>query len=192
MVDHADQHLEDGAADPLAPAAAERELRRGRRPPSTMVGDIIDATRMPGGAAWKPSGCRSSSPSMLLSRMPVPGTTSPEHSPFDVVIDATLPSSSATLTWVVPRVGLGPVRVGRPARLATPVDVGHQSRPARPPAPANPAGGGGPPASSRGSARAMQRTTERRRRVGEHRRGRGSRPPAARARRPGRRRGPRR
>ena len=39
----------------------------------TTVGAIIDATRTPGGAAWKPSGWRSSSPSMLLSRMPVPG-----------------------------------------------------------------------------------------------------------------------
>ena len=36
-------------------------------------GAIIDDTRCPGGLAWKPSGCRSSSPIMLFSMIPVPG-----------------------------------------------------------------------------------------------------------------------
>ena len=72
------------------------DLRRTVR--MRVVGDIIEETRTPGGAAWNPLGWRSSSPSMLFSWMPVPGTRSPEPSPFDVVIAAMLPSSSATLT----------------------------------------------------------------------------------------------
>ena len=39
---------------------------------------------------------------MLLSWTPVPGTRTPEQDPLDVVIDATIPSESITLTCVVP------------------------------------------------------------------------------------------
>jgi len=46
----------------------------------------------------------------LLSWIPVPGTKTPEQEPFDVVIDATFPSASATLMCVVPSRDCGPVR----------------------------------------------------------------------------------
>lgn len=42
-------------------------------PANNNDGAIIEATRSPGGLTWNPSGCRSSSPIMLLSMMPVPG-----------------------------------------------------------------------------------------------------------------------
>ena len=58
-------------------------------------------TRDPGGLRWKPSGFRSSSPSMLLRCIPVPGTTTPEHEPFEQVTVAQPPSASITDTWVV-------------------------------------------------------------------------------------------
>ena len=74
---------------------------------TTIEGDIIDPTRTPGSKRWNPAGWRSSSPRMLLQRMPVPSMTSPEHSPFDVVIEATFPSASHTEMWVVPRSQIG-------------------------------------------------------------------------------------
>ena len=40
--------------------------------------------------------------------IPVPATKSPEHSPFEVVMEAAFPSPSMTLTWVVPPDDRGP------------------------------------------------------------------------------------
>ena len=68
---------------------------------STTVGDIIDGIRRPGGARWKPSGLRSASPMMLLTWMPVPGTTMPEPSPFVHVTEHARPSPSMTEMCVV-------------------------------------------------------------------------------------------
>ena len=57
----------------------------------TTVGAIIEGTRRPGAIAWKPSGLRSSSPSMLLRMTPVPGTSTPEPEPFEQVTLAHIP-----------------------------------------------------------------------------------------------------
>ena len=84
-------------SDPPVPSA--------RTPPSgatRIEGLIIDPIRWPGGVAWNPSGLRSASPSMLFSWIPVPGMTKPEVTPFDVVMEATIPSASTALTCVVP------------------------------------------------------------------------------------------
>ena len=67
----------------------------------TTVGDIIDGIRRPGGARWKPSGLRSASPMMLLTWMPVPGTTMPEPSPFVQVTEHARPAASTTEMCVV-------------------------------------------------------------------------------------------
>ena len=67
----------------------------------TTVGAIIEETRRPGGIRWKPSGLRSSSPSMLLRITPVPGTSTPEPEPFEQVTLAHIPSASSTEMWVV-------------------------------------------------------------------------------------------
>ena len=67
----------------------------------TTVGAIIDGTRRPGAIRWKPSGLRSSSPSMLLRITPVPGTSTPEPEPFEQVTLAQVPSASITAMWVV-------------------------------------------------------------------------------------------
>ena len=72
--------------------------------PTTKEGAIIDATRCPGSVAWNPPGCRSSSPIMLLAITPVPGSSQPDPSPFEVVMLAALPSASTTLMCVVPPV----------------------------------------------------------------------------------------
>jgi hypothetical protein len=76
-------------------------------PDRSTEGDIIEATRSAGGEAKNPSGWRSSSPIMLLSMIPVPGTTYPDPSPLEVVRLATFPQPSLTLTWVVPRSNRG-------------------------------------------------------------------------------------
>ncbi len=52
-------------------------------------------------ARWKPSGLRSSSPMMLLTWMPVPGTTTPEPSPFVHVTAHARPAASTTEMCVV-------------------------------------------------------------------------------------------
>ena len=48
-----------------------------------------------------PSGDRSCSPIMLFTCMPVPGTTTPEPSPFVHVTEQAHPSVSITEMWVV-------------------------------------------------------------------------------------------
>ena len=58
----------------------------------TTVGAIIDGTRRPGSIRWKPSGLRSSSPSMLLRITPVPGTSTPEPEPLEQVTLAHMPA----------------------------------------------------------------------------------------------------
>ena len=80
---------------------AEPSASSGRPSRSTTVGAIMLGTRAPGGLRWKPSGFRSCSPSMLLRCIPVPGTTTPEHEPFEQVTVAQAPSASITDTWVV-------------------------------------------------------------------------------------------
>ena len=80
----------------------------------TTVGAIIEGTRRPGAIAWKPSGLRSSSPSMLLRITPVPGTSTPEPEPFEQVTLAHVPSPSRTAMWVVePSRSPAPSRRGR-------------------------------------------------------------------------------
>ena len=68
---------------------------------STTVGAIMLGIRRPGWCRWNPPGLRSSSPSMLLRWIPVPGTTTPEHDPFEQVTDAQAPSASSAARWVV-------------------------------------------------------------------------------------------
>ena len=48
-------------------------------------------SRTPAGWRWKPSGFRSSSPIMLFTWIPVPGTTTPEPSPFVLVTLQAMP-----------------------------------------------------------------------------------------------------
>src|SRR3954452_14885737 len=69
--------------------------------PTTAVGAIIDGIRRPGGKRKKPSGLRSCSPMMLLTWMPVPGTTMPAPSPFVHVTAHARPSASITEMCVV-------------------------------------------------------------------------------------------
>ena len=57
--------------------------------------------RRPGACRWKPSGLRSSSPITLFRWMPVPGTTTPEPSPFVQVVLQAMPDASITAMWVV-------------------------------------------------------------------------------------------
>ena len=66
------------------------------------VGAIIDVIRTPAGSVPNPPGFRSLSPSMLLSMIPVPGTTTPDPDPLDDERLAIPPSASIALTWVVP------------------------------------------------------------------------------------------
>ena len=96
----ADDRLQDRRADPVRAAAAEPGLelavaqdhgrRHHRGHPAARP-----AWR------WKPSGFRSSSPSMLLTWTPVPGTISPEPVPFEQVTLAQRPSPSSAVMWVV-------------------------------------------------------------------------------------------
>ena len=66
-----------------------------------IVGDIIEGRREPASQRWKPSGFRSSSPSMLFTWTPVPGTTRPEPVPFEQVTDAQHPPPSIAVMCVV-------------------------------------------------------------------------------------------
>ena len=85
--------------------------RRARSPSKQMLGAIIDVSRVPG----RCTPARSSSPSMLLSEMPVPGSTTPEPEPSEHESDAALPSESTTEMWVV-IVGASTRRRARPPR----------------------------------------------------------------------------
>ena len=80
---------------------AEPSASSGRPSRSTTVGAIMLGTRAPGSCWWKPSGFRSCSPSMLFRCSPVPGTTTPEHEPFEQVTVAQPPSASITEMCVV-------------------------------------------------------------------------------------------
>ena len=79
---------------------------------SATVGDIIDGIRRPATVAWKPSGFRSSSPSMLFSWIPVPSTNTPEPEPLEQVTLAQPPSPSSAVMCVV-----DPSRSARNRRL---------------------------------------------------------------------------
>ena len=131
------------------PAEPSDQLGRHRRR-STTVGAIIDGSRAPGRLRWKPSGERSSSPSTLLRWMPVPGTTTPEPSPFELVTAHAQPSASSTDTCVVD-----------PSRFACPTPPHRRARPGTPAcAPARPR-----PSRRRGSARPAVRAPGRARRA---------------------------
>ena len=67
----------------------------------TIDGAIMLGIRRPAGWLWKPSGLRSSSPMTLFRWMPVPGTTTPDPSPFVQVTEHALPCESSTEMWVV-------------------------------------------------------------------------------------------
>ena len=106
--DQADDRLQDRGADPVRAAAAEPQPRaRPRAGPRSAT-----SSRAPGArraVVWKPSGFRSSSPSMLLTWTPVPGTIRPEPVPFEQVTLAQRPSPSTAVMWVVePRPSPGP------------------------------------------------------------------------------------
>ncbi len=68
-----------------------------------MLGAIIEVIRWFSGQRWNPCGTRSSSPSMLFSISPVPGTISPQPSPLENDNVATLSLESITDRLVVPR-----------------------------------------------------------------------------------------
>ena len=80
---------------PLPSPSASSPSRR------AIVGDIIEGIRRPAIVEWNPNGFRSSSPSMLLSWMPVPSTYTPEPEPFEQVTLAHPPSPSRAVMWVV-------------------------------------------------------------------------------------------
>ena len=82
--------------EPADPSASSTSPSR-----ATAVGAIIDGSRRPGGWVKKPSGERSSSPIMLLRWIPVPGTITPEPSPFVHVTAHARPSRSSTEMCVV-------------------------------------------------------------------------------------------
>ncbi len=84
--------------DPPEPRAAIEPSGRKAR-----LGAIMEEMRLFSGQTWKPKGLRSSSPSMLFSMMPVPGSMAPQPSPLDRLKAATLPAASTTLRCVVPR-----------------------------------------------------------------------------------------
>ena len=100
---------------------AEPTTSSGRPPASTIVGAIIDGSRRPGGCVNQPSGDRSCSPIMLLTWMPVPGTTSPEPSPLVVVTAHAQPSASSTETCVV-EPSREAMNVSQEARLPQPFE----------------------------------------------------------------------
>ena len=81
----------------------------------TTVGAIIEGTRRPGSIRWKPSGLRSSSPSMLLRITPVPGTSTPEPEPLEQVTLAHIPSlvEDRDVGGRAEQVGGGEVEAGR-------------------------------------------------------------------------------
>ena len=99
-VDHRGHRLHDRRADPVRAGRAQRHLgpRRRAAPPSA---PSCSAPARPAGCGGSRCGFRSSSPSMLFRCMPVPGTTTPEHEPFEQVTVAQAPSASITARWVV-------------------------------------------------------------------------------------------
>ena len=153
-----------------------RARARRRRPAEHDVGAIIDGIRAPAGAVKKPSGLRSSSPMMLLRWIPVPGTTTPEPSPFVHVTAHAIPSASITEMCVVepsvkPRIAERRDERRRARRLRA-LHRGDESPGRRRARLARRA---------RRSASASSDAAGVRRRVGQHRRGRGRRRAAARA-----------
>ena len=72
VVDHAEDRLQDRRADPVR-AGATRARPRAARRAAPRSGPSCSAPAPPASWRWKPSGFRSSSPSMLLRCIPVPG-----------------------------------------------------------------------------------------------------------------------
>ena len=139
---------------------------------SSTVGDIIEGTRRPGGRVWKPNGLRSSSPSMLLTWTPVPGTIRPEPVPFEQVTLAQRPSASTAVIWVVePRPSPGPTSAGgrakasgrarRPRRAAPGRGTARASRPRKGRREIPRCGRPAPPPSPRRPARPRRRRADR-------------------------------
>ena len=81
---------------------AEPRATTGSPSRSSRLGAIMEVMRSPGSSRPKPPGLRSSSPSMLFRRMPVPGAITPEPDPFELERLAMPPSASTALVWVVP------------------------------------------------------------------------------------------
>ena len=149
---------------------AEPSTSSGRPSESTTVGAIIEGSRRPGGWVKKPSGERSCSPIMLLTWMPVPGTTMPEPSPLVHVTAHAQPASSITEMCVVEPSRLAMKRLEE-AGLGEPVEERRRAlglralhRPReRPPRP-----GARVPALEQRERVGQQRAAGARRRVGEH------------------------
>src|SRR5438067_9735994 len=81
---------------------AEPTTRRTAPSRFTIDGDCIDDRRTPG----RGTRGRSNSPIMLLRWMPVPGTTTPDPEPVELVKAAALPKPSTTEMCVVPLTAL--------------------------------------------------------------------------------------
>src|SRR5690349_7464010 len=79
-------------------------------------GAMLEASRVPGASACRPSRFSSGSPRQLLSMSPVPGTVAPEPYPLDAVIAQTVPSLSTAETCAVDE------EVGRPASPLRSID----------------------------------------------------------------------
>src|SRR5660398_251729 len=106
-IQHVHQHLHYGGAEALTSGASQGNNfsrcllgRFGPGPVSAACdgGAIMDVSLSPGGRAKKPSGFRSSSPIMLFSMIPVPGTTMPEPDPQEEVTETAIPAASTTET----------------------------------------------------------------------------------------------
>src|SRR5660397_161869 len=89
-----------------SPDACWEGSAQGLSPLHAMVGAIMDVSLSPGGRAKKPSGFRSSSPIMLFSMIPVPGTTMPEPDPQEEVTQTAIPAASTTHVSVVDAAGM--------------------------------------------------------------------------------------
>src|SRR5660397_183465 len=81
-----------------SPDACWEGSAQGLSPLHAMVGAIMDVSLSPGGRAKKPSGFSASSPIMLFSMIPVPGTTMPEPDPQEEVTETAIPAASTTET----------------------------------------------------------------------------------------------
>ena len=87
--------------------AGAAEARRAARREFGNVGLVMEESRTPSCHFPRPSGDRSSSPSMLFSMKPNVPTIEPLPSPLERLAEAALPSWSMALIWVVPRLAAG-------------------------------------------------------------------------------------
>src|SRR5918998_936535 len=85
--------MRDAPGDPSATSPPSAE--------ETTVGLMLETRRSPGFRVWNPLGLSSGSPRLLLSGIPVPGTTSPEPYPMLAVMETARPSESTHDRWLV-------------------------------------------------------------------------------------------